>query len=172
MSVSIKSLKISDLSVVFAVWRVILVKLFWPLLSSTIHKQGLSRQGLSLLLSFLLHTSHFQQLHLDVYTDTHSWHNSGDTTVFVRISCSHLRCLTVVNLSRAAKRSSQVAADFSKASWRLISFSTSSAFWPISLLDKYGSWPSSHDSATLASRENWCTSRTNTHSHPHTQTRA
>nr|KAF6341471.1 hypothetical protein mMyoMyo1_011893 [Myotis myotis] len=60
----------------------------------------------------------------------------------------------VVSLSRAENLSSQVAADFSKASWRLMSFSTSSTLWPISRLDRYGSCPSSQASATLASLEN------------------
>ena len=68
--------------------------------------------------------------------------------------------LTVVNRSRAENLSSQVAADFSKASWRLMSFSTSSTLWPISRLDRYGSCPSSQASATLASLENWWTSKT------------
>lgn len=68
--------------------------------------------------------------------------------------------LTVVSLSKAENLSSQVAADFSKASWRLMSFSTSSTLWPISRLDRYGSCPSSQASATLASLENWWTSKT------------
>ena len=89
--------------------------------------------------------------------------------------------LTVVSRSRAAKRSSWAAADFSKASCFLIRFSTSSIvcclckqlklhcvkqvilktkLTPSSLLVKYDSCAISQPSATAASRANWYTSRT------------